>query len=851
MNPGEGPLPDERRTADPPLTRRTMPRTRAVVLALSLLVPCAVASAQNGTPPGAAGGPGRALLPQAPGEIVGSVLAAATGQPVASASVTVRIAGDSVLVAGALTRPDGTFRIEGLRPGRYAVRVRMLGYAPVVRDDIVVAAESPRVELGRIALEPVVAQLAGVQVDAEREATVLAPDRNSYAVKDMAAAAGGTAVDVLRNVPSVEVDGDNRVSLRGNQSVVVQINGRATPMRGEQLGNYLAQLPANLVSTVEVVANPSAKNDPEGMAGIINIVLKQETELGTSGGLMLGGGSTRQVNANGNLGHQSGPWTLFASYGFFRDRRTVDGWSTRALVDESGSLESSLAGIMYPLSHNATLNAEYKVNATHSIANNLVLNVRRFARDNGSFYRDLDDAGAVVGRTNQLTDQTDRGLNADYALTWRRTVHPQRNALVVEGRANHSRGDNDLLFTQQTPDDASDVDALERNATDDENTGLTAQLDWTRELRAGTKLETGYKGTFRTQRTDFLVLAGDAGGPMTPDAGRSNAFDFDEQVNAVYGVVSQQAGTVTLQAGLRAEMADTRFDLRTTDTRYDHDYRSLFPSGIVSWDVTPQRQLKASYSRRIQRPWPGQLNPFGFREDALTVFEGNPALRPEYTDSYELGLQQQLGVGSTLQLTPYVRRTTDAVRQYNFVDEDGVLHMRPRNAATVDQYGVDANLNFRAGPLSGFGGASAWRSEVDVGDLENARDVTSDGWSGRTNLTWKATPALDVSGFVMYRSSMRTEQGRFSSFTLTNVAIKQKLRGDKATATLRIMDPFGTMGWTMRTDDGRVLQLMDREFGARGAYLSFNWTFGQAPRMRPRPQEDQGAGGQPGMPGMP
>ncbi len=829
-----------------------MTRTRAVVLALSLLTPCVAAVAQTAPAPAApgAGGPGRAMVPQAPGEIVGSVLAAATSQPIASASVTIRALGDSALVAGALTRPDGGFRIEGLRPGRYSVRVRMLGYAPIVRGDVVIAAEAPRADLGRIALAAIVAQLAGVNVEAEREATVLAPDRNSYAVKDMAAASGGTAVDVLRNVPSIEVDGDNRVSLRGNQSVVVQINGRASPMRGEQLGNYLAQLPANLVSTVEVVSNPSAKNDPEGMAGIINIVLKQDTELGTSGGLTVGGGSTRQINANGNLGHQSGPWTLFASYGFFRDRRTVDGWSTRALVDESGSLESSLAGIMSPRSHNATLNAEYKVNATHSIANNLVLNARHFARDNGSFYRDLDDAGQVIGRTNQLTDQADRGTNADYALTWRRTVHPQRNALVVEGRVNHSRGDNDVRFTRQTPDDASDVDALERNATDDRSTGFTGQLDWTRELRAGTKLETGYKGTFRTQRTDFLVLTGDAGGPMTPDAGRSNAFDFDEQVNAVYGVVSQQAGPVTMQAGLRAEMADTRFDLRTTDTRYEHDYRSLFPSGIVSWDVTPERQLKASYSRRIQRPWPQQLNPFGFREDALTVFEGNPALRPEYTDSYELGLQQSIGA-STLQLTPYVRHTTDAVRQYNFVDDDGVLHMRPRNAATVDQYGVDANLNFRVGPLSGFGGASAYRNEVDVGDLEDARDVTSDGWSGRTNLTWKATPTLDVQGFVMYRSSMRTEQGRFSGFTFTNFALKQKLRGDKATATLRVMDPFGTMGWTMRTDDGQVLQLMDREFGARGAYLSFTWSFGQAPKMRPRPQEEQGAGGQPGMPGMP
>jgi hypothetical protein len=160
----------------------------------------------------------------------------------------------------------------------------------------------------------------------------------------------------------VEVDGDNKVSLRGNSSVVVQINGRVSPMRGEQLGNFLAQLPANIVSKVEVVSNPSAKNDPEGMAGIINLVLKQEADLGTSGAFSFGGGSTRQMNANGNLGHQQGKWTLFSSYGFMRDRRTVEGYSTRSVLSAAlpGSLDSDIDGVMRPLSHSATLTAEYK-----------------------------------------------------------------------------------------------------------------------------------------------------------------------------------------------------------------------------------------------------------------------------------------------------------------------------------------------------------------------------------------------------------------------------------------------------------------------------------------------------------
>ncbi len=145
------------------------------------------------------------------------------------------------------------------------------------------------------------AQLTTVEVQADRSTESLAPDRNSYTVKDMPATAGGTAVDVLRNVPAVEVDGDNNVSLRGNGNVVVQINGRVSPMRGQQLGNFLAQLPANMVAKTEVVSNPSAKNDPEGLGGIVNIVLKQQADLGTSGGFTGGGGSTGQVNVSGNL----------------------------------------------------------------------------------------------------------------------------------------------------------------------------------------------------------------------------------------------------------------------------------------------------------------------------------------------------------------------------------------------------------------------------------------------------------------------------------------------------------------------------------------------------------------------
>jgi len=756
----------------------------------------------------------------------------------------------------ALARPDGSFRVEGLRPGRYTVRVRALGHAPLLRTGVAVAPDAPRVDLGRLTLDPVAATLSAVQVEASRDEATLAPDRNAYSVKDMPATSGGTAVDVLRNVPAVEVDGDNKVSLRGNSSVVVQINGRVSPMRGEQLGNFLAQLPANIVSKVEVVSNPSAKNDPEGMAGIINLVLKQEADLGTSGAFSFGGGSTRQMNANGNLGHQQGKWTLFSSYGFMRDRRTVEGYSTRSVLSPSfpGSLDSDIDGVMRPLSHSATLTAEYKASKVNTFSNNLVLNRRVMERLNGSFYRDVDGAGLVTGRSNQFTNQDQGGLMVDYAATWRRTVKPNANQLVVEGRVNHGRDENDVLLTRET---LSGVGAslgtptgLETNLTDERGTNAFAQLDWTRELRKGTKLESGYKGTFRHQTNDFGVATGTQGGALAPHLGRSNAFTYDEQVNAAYAVLSQNAGKFDLQGGLRLEQAATTFDLRTTSTSYDNDYKSAFPSAIVSYNVDANRQVKASYSKRIQRPFVQQLNPFGFREDALNVFEGNPRLQPEYTHSYELGYQQSLprNLGS-LQITPFLRHTVNAVRQIGTVDDAGVLHVSFQNAATSDSYGTDANLTFRAGKFSGFGGASVFENRIDAANLQNARSVTAFGWATRANVTWKVLPTTDLQAFGSFRAAMRTEQGTQGRFLMTNFAVRHKLRGDKATATLRVMDPFGTMGWTIRASDGRVIQLMDRRFGARGAFLNFGWNFGQAPRLRPRPQEEPvPQAGQPGMP---
>ncbi|MBA3890701.1 MAG: TonB-dependent receptor, partial [Gemmatimonadaceae bacterium] len=782
-----------------------------------------------------------AQVPQMPGQLTGSVVGEA-GQPIGSASVAVRSARDSALVAGAIARTDGTFRIEGLAPGRYSVRLRAIGYAPVEKPLTITMAE-PRVDFGNVTLAAVAMQLEGAVVTADADKAVLAPDRNSYTVRDMPTASGGNTVDVLRNVPGVEVDGDNRVSLRGNQNVVVQINGRATPMRGEQLGNFLAQLSSNIVERVEVVPNPSAKDDPEGMAGILNIVLKQNADLGTSAGIVLGAGTTGMMNGSGNVGHQQGPVTLFASYGYMRDERETAGFTNREnlFLTPTRYLNANNFGFMHPRSHNMTGTAEYKLNKTDVVSTNLLFNRRSFEREMENYYQELDAVGQVAARFDRMTEAASRDRLGDVSLAFKRTTQPQRKELSGEVRLNSSNTDfmSSYLDQARSPDGtaATTQPLRQQDRLDESRTDVTAQADIIRPFGARGKMEFGYKGVkreldngFSASRYSYLTNG------YEPDAARSNAFNYQDQVHALYAVLSRSIGKFNLQGGIRGEQAISTFDLATTNESYDNDYRSLYPSGLVSYDATPTRQLKASYSKRVNRPHTSQMNPFTFREDALNTFRGNPFLKPEYTHAMELGFQESFSKGS-IQLTPFFRHTVDAVRAVRTVDDNGVALVTFANVATARSYGADANGSFRLGDFTGFGGVNVFRSVTDASNLSTDVSNNSIGWSARVNASYKLMQALDAQSFLMYRAPMTTEQGRIAAMSIMTLALRQRVLNDKGSVTLRLQDPLNTMKFGFRQEDSRVIQVSERRFGARGVFLNFSYNYGQAPRLRQRTVE--------------
>ena len=480
----------------------------------------------------------------------------------------------------------------------------------------------------------------------------------------MTTAAGGTAIDVLRNIPLVEVDGTNKVSLRGNGNVVVQINGRSTPLKGDQLGTFLSQLPAGTVKNVEVATSPSAKDDPEGTAGIINIVLNQETELGLSGGVMLGTSSTGQANVSGNVGKQQGKFIIFVAPTMYRDHRELSGSISRTnlVVRTPASSEAALDGWQTPFSGGGNVRSEYRFTPRNILSFDAFAYGGHFRGESGQDYTDLDASGSIIGVFNQLNAQQSNNLTQDYDLTFRRNT--LKNAPLfsteLEVSTNHNTSNTTLSgnVIQSDPATPSAIQT-EHDLTIGKNPGLNWKTDFTQPFGTSAKLEAGVKFTSRSTTSDFNAsYLNSATGLFEISPTRTTGLDYHEDIGAGYALLSNRFGNFQTQSGLRLENAATYLDLPTVGTQYDRRYASVYPSAIVSYNFTQFRSAKISYSRRVSRPNPFQLTPVESHLDSRNVFRGNPDLRAEYTNAIEGDISSRVRGGRSRSRRTFARPRT-------------------------------------------------------------------------------------------------------------------------------------------------------------------------------------------------
>lgn len=772
------------------------------------------------------------------GTVTGTVVESPSGRPLPAATVTLRGAADSTRAFGATSDAAGRFRIANVAPGRYTLQATRLGYSAYRRADVTVTAQGA--DLGTLQMASATLLLEEVRVETQASTAVVAADRTIYSTRDMPVAAGGMATDVLRSVPELEVDVNGGVQVRGTVAQIY-LNGRPAPMTGESLELFLQQFPADRIERVEVIPNPSARFEAEGSGGIVNIVLKQNVDLGLSGNLFANAGSRGEAGTGGRLTYQRGRLTLFGG-GFMRrmDRRT-DSYDLRQnlLAQPITLLEQDGWNDREGLSGNVDLTAEWK------------LTERSILRGEGRVFHNGFDADGITVYTEMAADSTptlryDRGtvnenrrLSTDFGLGFRhRFGQPDRDdhELSFDVEVEQGDADNGSRVRRRILglDDEVIADPVELtlDANDETERELQANANYVRPWGQGGRLEIGYRGEMRdTDEARALDVFADEGA-TTPSQTTRNGFGFRETFHSAYVTGSRQFGAFSAQLGLRAEQADTRLEVMGLDEAVENRYFSLFPSANLRYDLGDGREVRLAYSRRVRRPQVWVLNPINRSNDPLNRNVGNPDIDPQYTHSLSLETSWT-GTFGTLRFSPYYRRTVDDWAQIKTVDEQGVSTLTWENLASVESYGTSLTASVR--PINGISGSASVSGSREVRNASNlATDYSGDAmrYSARANLSAEITESLALQAMGNYTPAYDVPQGRISSSLMTHVGIRQQLMNDRVTVNLMVTDPFDLYRSAFTTRDPTHIQIGRSRWSARAAVLSASYSFGRPPRGR-------------------
>lgn len=810
------------------------------LLLLLLTISLSVSYAQERKRPEGAGKGGRQM--PAIGHLMGKVIDAKTKAPVEYATVVLINKRDSS-VTGGVTNGKGRFDISQIKLGPYQMKITFIGYDTYESPNIIRL--SPRgdgveQDLGTITLKPSAAMMEELEVTAERDVMEMSLDRKVINVAKNIAAEGGSASEVLANIPSVDVDIDGNVSLRGSQNVTILIDGKPSGLTGASRQAILEQIPASTIDRIEVITNPSAKYDPDGMSGIINIVTKQNALRGMNGSITMNVGTRNKYNATGTLNYRKGKWNLNSNYSYRYDSRFRWGTNLRETITDTESefLDQSNDGNWLRTSHTIKLGADYSINTKNELSFSLLYNNNEFERTEAITYRLLDHAGALTELSFRDNDRLSGRNSIDFNLGYTKKFNRPRQELSIQARHSISPGDNQSFFNEQeynldyTP---ANVDPFIQNNITDATTKFTViQADYVNPISKKVKYELGYKSIIRDMANDFFSQSLDNDlGEYIPDNDLNNNFEYNEQVHAVYGIYTRSLGKFTVQAGLRLEQALTESDLITDNSpAFENDYFSAFPSGFLSYKISQNDEFRASYSRRINRPRTRQLNPFLNVSDPLNTRQGNPNLLPEYIDSYEVSYSHSWK-NFTLSTSVYWREIHDMIRRFKTVDEHGVSFTTYENLLGGRSYGTELVFNGKVAKwwdinLSG----NLYRSEVDGSNLEADLNNEATSWSAKVTSSWdfKKDFQLQISG--RYRAPFAITQGEILEFYSMDVALKKKVLKGKGSVTVRVSDIFDTRQFSFNTAGDNFNQQSTRKRESRIGYISFMYRFGSMERTR-------------------
>lgn len=749
---------------------------------------------------------------QSNGTVKGKILDSLARTPVAFATIRIFSTADAKLINGDISHDAGDFSIDAPF-GRYYAEIDFMGYESKRTEPFVLSEQDPVHDLGNIPLATSVSQLDEVVVQAEKSSMELSLDKKVFNVGKDLANAGGTANDILMNIPSVSVDPEGGVKLRGSDNVRILIDGKPSGLVSFKGGSGLQQLQASMIERVEVITNPSARYEAEGMAGIINIVLKKERNQGFNGSFEVITGHPTNLGGAANLNYRHKKINFFINYSIaFREQpgegklyqQTFDmdtaqdgtifrGDSTRILRQTTNSLITGF-------NTNIRGGLDFYFNEKNILTVSYLYRRSNASRITDIVYRDhLFDESNPVGITDRRQDEDEIEPNSEYSLIYKKSYAQKGHELTGEVKFLDNWETSDQWFTQNefTATRSPIASSLERSVNDEYEKQWLFQLDYIRPIGKEGKIEMGARSSFRDMVNDYLVTRRNEEGEFEPitdlnDIDLDNVFVYDENIHAVYGILGNKTNRLSYQAGLRAEWTDVKTTLRETGEVNPRKYSNLFPSAHITYDLPKENALQVSYSRRVRRPFYNDLSPFMTFSDSRNYFSGNPDLDPEFSDVFELGHIKYFDKGS-FSSSVYYRDTDDKIDRIRSVNEQGMSVTLPQNLLSEKAVGIEFSSTYS--PTTWWKldfNFNFFQADIDGSNINENYTAKTKSWFVRQTSRFTLPRGVDIQVRGNYEAPQETAQGKRKSLYYADLSMSKDIFNGRGTINLNILDVFNS-----------------------------------------------------------
>lgn len=738
---------------------------------------------------------------------------------------------DSSMVDGTTSGNKGRFEVE-VAPGNYYLKVNFLSFEEKVISDLDLTSGS--VDLGEIELRSGAVNLNEAVIEGERGQMELKLDKRVFNVGQDMANIGTSAAETLDNLPSVNLDVDGNVSLRGSGNVQILIDGKPSGLIGMDPANALRQIPSDMIERVEVITNPSARYQAEGEVGIINIILKKEDRKGLNGTFTANAGVPENLGASFNLNFRREKINWFAQYGFRYQNRPGGGTTFQdySSPDTTYSFERRRDHVRGGLSNNFRAGADIFLNDKNTLTLSGLYSISDGTNTVLNRYRDFAASGEQVEETIRDEEEAEDEQTIEGALTYTKTFDKDEHKW--ETMINfYQEEDTEQAELIQTSDN-SDVDPTYQRTYNEENEqNFLFQSDYIRPLGEDGKFETGVRITNRQIENVYKVELRSPGQDWDVVDSLDNDFIYLETIYAAYMMYGNKIGKFSYQGGLRAEYSDIGTELVKSEESNNRDYLNFFPSVHLSYEINQKNSVQLTYSRRLSRPHFRSLLPFSNFSDNRNFYRGNPNLDPEYTDSYEAGYLVFGEVGSLLS-SVYYRHRTGVVQRISVVDDRGFTTRLPVNLGVEDAYGLEFNLSLRPFEWMNVNGDFNFYRSVIVGEYAG-ENLNADTYTWSSRLTAKSTiwDKLNVQLSGRYRAPRITPQGRRKSIYSVDFAASTDILKGNGTISLSVSDIFNSRRYRGITEGEYFYQESDFQWRSQQLMASFTYRLNQRKSNRP------------------